>query len=273
MNKTIHIGGVPEHFNLPWQRAFATSVAARLGFRFVWQDVPAGTGEMVRMLDANELDLAVVLTEGMVRHAEAGGTARIVGTYTRTPLVWGIHTAADSEFDDVASLSEARFAVSRFGSGSHVIAHLLAREHGWAEPSWVVVDTFEGGREALENGTADAFLWEKTMSLPRVHAGEWRRLGDFRAPWPAFLVAASPGRVAQRMPWLGPLLGEVQRTALELKRDEDSTIATMGARFGIDAPDARSWLNATEWDASTQVDQVMLLRVAETLRTAGVGAE
>jgi hypothetical protein len=52
-----------------------------------------------------------------------------------------------------------------------------------------------------------------------------------------------------------------------------SSIATMGARFGIDAPDARSWLNATEWDASTQVDQVMLLRVAETLRTAGVGAE
>lgn len=256
---------------MPWQRAFATSVAARLGYRFVWHDVPAGTGEMVRLLEANELDLAVVLTEGIVRHVETGGTARIVGTYTRTPLVWGVHCAANADFDTIDSLHDARFAVSRFGSGSHVMAHLLAKEHGWDEPEWVVVDTFEGGQEALARGKADIFLWEKTMSLPLVHAGKWRRISDFRAPWPAFLVAASPGRYAQRMPWLGPLLGEVQRTANELKRDDDSTIAAMGARFQIDAPDARSWLNATEWDASTQVDAVMLSRVAEALNAAGLG--
>ncbi len=55
---TLSVGGVPEHFNLPWHLATENGSFEREGLRIQWRDYPDGTGAMVRDLRSNVLDVA-----------------------------------------------------------------------------------------------------------------------------------------------------------------------------------------------------------------------
>src|SRR5690554_503105 len=79
--KKLIIGGVPEHFNLPWQLAIDAKKFEQAGIELTWRDFPKGTGDLNRALRAKEIDLAVILTEGIVRDIIQGNPARIVQVY------------------------------------------------------------------------------------------------------------------------------------------------------------------------------------------------
>jgi hypothetical protein len=57
--------------------------------------VPEGTGKMCQMLRDGETDIAVILTEGIVKDITAGNPSKIVQVYVDSPLIWGIHVAAN----------------------------------------------------------------------------------------------------------------------------------------------------------------------------------
>ena len=65
--KTVRIGGVPEHFNYPWYIGLKTKAFKNIGVDLRWIDCPGGTGEMTQALKENKIDMAVVLTEGIVK--------------------------------------------------------------------------------------------------------------------------------------------------------------------------------------------------------------
>jgi hypothetical protein len=48
------------------------------------------------MLRDGETDIAVILTEGIVKDIVAGNQSKIVQVYVQSPLIWGIHVAANS---------------------------------------------------------------------------------------------------------------------------------------------------------------------------------
>ncbi len=64
---TIRIAGVPEHFNLPWHLAIENGDFKKEAIDLQWTDVPEGTGKMCQMLRNNETDIAIILTEGIVK--------------------------------------------------------------------------------------------------------------------------------------------------------------------------------------------------------------
>ncbi len=92
--KTIKIAGVPEHFNLPWHFCIDDGEFEEAGIDLQWTDVPEGTGKMCQMLRDGETDVAVILTEGIVKDITAGNSCKIVQVYVKTPLIWGIHVAS-----------------------------------------------------------------------------------------------------------------------------------------------------------------------------------
>ena len=49
---------------------------------------------MTKALNDGELDVAVLLTEGIVKDIACGGKNKIVGVFVSSPLCWGIHTGA-----------------------------------------------------------------------------------------------------------------------------------------------------------------------------------
>ena len=76
-----------------------------------------------KALNDGTTDIAVLLTEGIVKDIATGGSSKIVGIYVQSPLCWGIHTGAQQEdITDVASLKGKVWAVSRMTSGSHLMA-------------------------------------------------------------------------------------------------------------------------------------------------------
>lgn len=243
----IKIGGVPEHFNLPWLRLAESGALDDLGV--VWRDVPEGSGAMAAALRAGELDAAMLLTEGAVAGAAQGGL-KIVSLYTVSPLIWGIHVPAGSDLRSVEDVRGRRYAISRRGSGSHLMSFVHAREQGWStrELDFVVVGTLQGAIDAFASGKADVFFWEKFMTKPLVDSGRFRRVGEFVAPWPAFVVCASNAALVQHKP-IGAALSRALVAAAELASSPDAA-AVIATRYGLEVGDAREWLASTRWAPS-----------------------
>ena len=188
--KTINIGGVPEHFNLPWYLTLKNGEYKEKGINLRWKDYFGGTGAMNKALRDKDIDLAVILTEGIVTDIIDGNDSRIVQTYVKSPLIWGIHVAHNSSFKSVEDLKGKKAAISRFGSGSHLMAYVNAENHNWnleMDLKFEVVKNLEGAVEALTNGAADYFLWEKFTTKPLVDSGIFRRIGSCPSPWPCLV--------------------------------------------------------------------------------------
>ena len=175
----LRIGGVPEHFNLPWHLALEAQRFESLDIELAWRDYPGGSGAMAKALRDGELDAALLLTEGAVAAIADGAAFKIVSLYTDSPLVWGIHVPAASRFRAEAELRGARYAISRMGSGSHLMAFVHARAKGWPveQLAFVTVGNLAGAVDAFAAGTADVFFWEKFMTKPLVDAEQFRRVG------------------------------------------------------------------------------------------------
>ena len=190
--KNFLIGGVPEHFNLPWYIALRDKEFQKRGINLRWKDYPGGTGEMAQALRKKEIDMAVILTEGMVRDIINGNPCKIVQVFVKSPLLWGIHVANASEYEEVSDLRGTDAAISRYGSGSHLMAFVNAENHNWDlknDLKFKVIQDLDGALEGLPKGEGDYFMWEKFMTKPYVDNGTFRLVGESPTPWPSFVIA------------------------------------------------------------------------------------
>ena len=271
MTKLLRVGGVPEHFNLPWRLAIADNAFSEFGATVDYSDYPAGTGELTRALRDNELDVALVLTEGAVADIVQHDKNRLVKIYVDSPLIWGIHVAATSSIKNVAAMRGRRIAISRYGSGSHLIAIVDAAERGWPtnDIEFVVVDNLAGARKALASGKADVFLWERHMTQPLVDSGEFRRVGQREVPWPAFAVSVRPQILGSHAQRIRAVLDVVTRYASNLKRRKTAP-SLIADTYGIRLADAEKWLASVRWGGSYRRPTAALARIAKALETQAV---
>jgi ABC-type nitrate/sulfonate/bicarbonate transport system substrate-binding protein len=267
----LRIGGVPEHFNLPWHLALDSGRFAAAGVEVMWRDYPGGSGAMAKALREGELDAALLLTEGAVAAVSDGVPLAIVSLFTDSPLVWGIHVPAASRFRTVADLDGARYAISRTGSGSHLMAFVHARTQGWPVErlTLVTVGNLDGAVASFAAGRADVFFWEKLMTKPLVDSGQFRRVGEFTAPWPAFVVCAArsldgAGQAALRQA-LTLVLDEAR--VLRTRADAPQLIA---ARHGLDARDVIDWLETTRWSDHVGVSAGDIAPACTALNSLGM---
>lgn len=122
---------------------------------------------MVTSLGAGEIDLAIGLTEGWIAALGAGNPSfKLVGKYVSTPLCWAISAGAKQDkINSVADLKNGKLGISRIGSGSYVMGFVLADQQGWLneekEPfEFQILNDFKRLRDGVNNGIADAFMWE-----------------------------------------------------------------------------------------------------------------
>lgn len=271
MTSALRVGGVPEHFNLPWHRAVEGGAFAQPGV--AWTDMPGGTGQMMRALDDGELDLAVALTEGAIAAVAGGTPARLVRWYTTSPLHWGVHVRGGRRLTEDALGPDHRVAVSRLGSGSHLMAHVLADRLGYrvGDDRFVVVGDLDGARRALADGDADVFLWDRFMTSPLVAAGELDRIGVQPTPWPAFVTVAHTDLLdAGRSVEIANVLDAVAAAADELASDPDGAAAAVAERYGLALDEATAWLSVTDFDEGEPADEDDVVEIAEQLAELGL---
>ncbi|MGB1308079.1 MAG: substrate-binding domain-containing protein [Oceanihabitans sp.] len=247
--KTIKIGGVPEHFNLAWYLTLKNGEYKDKGINLRWKDYFGGTGQMCKALRDGEIDLAVILTEGIIKDIIAGNPSTIVQTFIQSPLNWGIHVASQSTFKNMNDLKGTKAAISRYGSGSHLMAYINAKNNDWnieKDLEFEVIKNLDGAVEGLTNGTADYFMWEKFTTKPFVDNGTFRRIGNCPSPWPCFVIAVRKDFLEKNKEDTKQILNIINNTTKYFKKipSIDKTIAN---RYEQQLEDVQEWLSLTEW--------------------------
>ncbi|MFG6687076.1 substrate-binding domain-containing protein [Mariniflexile sp. HNIBRBA6329] len=264
--KKVTIGGVPEHFNLAWYLTLKNGEYKEKGINLRWQDYPEGTGAMCKALRNKKIDIAVILTEGIIKDIIDGNPSKIVQTFVQTPLNWGIHVAKNSPYKTIEDLKGTKAAISRYGSGSHLMAFINAENNNWElknDLNFEVINDLNGAVESLTNGTADYFMWEKFTTKPLVDNGTFRRIGNCPTPWPCFVIAVREDFIASNKEDLKTILEIINNTTSEFK-DIPSIDRTVANRYEQQLEDVREWLSITEWSQEL-IDEKTVIHVQKEL--------
>lgn len=262
---TIKIAGVPEHFNLPWLQAIENKEFEKHNIDLQWTNIPEGTGKMCQLLRTGETDIAVILTEGIVKDITAGNPSKIVQMYVESPLIWGIHVGANSKYYTISDLKHKKVAISRLGSGSQLMAYVNAGNQGWKtdELQFEIVNTIDGAVEALTKGTADYFMWERFMTKPLVDGGIFRKVADCPTPWPCFVIAVREEILESKLETIKTILKIINNITLEFKNipEIDKTLAK---NYHQKLEDIQEWLSLTEW-SQKNISKKMLNNIQKQL--------
>lgn len=267
----LKVGGVPEHFNYPWYITLKNKEYTKHNINLRWQDFHGGTGQMCKALREGTVDIAIVLTEGIIKDIAAGNPSKIVQTYVKSPLIWGIHVAAKSSFKSISDLENATIAISRYGSGSHLMAIVNAYNQGWdiSNLKFNVVKDLQGGIDALSNGSADYFMWEHFTTKPYVDNGIFRRIDDCPTPWPCFVIAVRNEILDQNPEAVKNVLNVINETTKDFKKIKGIDVI-LAERYEQQLEDIKEWLSITEWNDGKPITSNLITRIQNKMITFNV---
>lgn len=270
-NSVFKVGGVPEHFNLPIHLAIESGMFEQSGITVEWKDFGDGTGAMTKALREGECDICLLLTEGIITDIINGNPSKIVSGYVKSPLTWGIHTIVDNPDD----LNDLRFgekiAISRKGSGSHLmpIVDALMTGESIAEDQFVIIKDIHGALKSLDSKETSVFYWEKYTTKPYVTKGQLKRIGEFISPWPCFMIAARNEVIESNPKELDAFLKVVNKSC-ELFMQNPDAPKQVSERYGLELRDAKYWFHGTEWATNSWVSDKTLTSVVFALKEAGI---
>lgn len=262
----LTIGGVPEHFNMPWHLLIESGALPKQGITTKWTDYSGGTGAMVEALNNNDVDIAMLLTDGAIKGIDSGGKYKILGLYVSSPLIWGIHVPANSPYQCMDDVKGLRYAISRFGSGSHIMAYVDAKNRDWPidNLNFEVVNNLTGARNSFKNRESEIFLWEKFTTKPFVDNGEFRRIGECPTPYPCFVICASETALLEKEEIIYAVIDQVFEESRRLFMHIDR-VKIIANRFGLTETDVKEWLTTTRWTPSLSFNEGVFQKVIDLL--------
>ena len=227
MNKNvtkITIAGVPEHFNLPWHLAIEKNKFQKKGINLIWKDYHGGTGAMCEALKNKEADIALVLTEGAFKELVKNPHSKMVKIYVDSPLIWGIHTGKQSKITSVKNLEKATVAISRFGSGSHLMAKVNAHNNGWNSENlqYKTIKNIEGGIQEINLNPNSYFLWEHFTTKPYVENDKAKEIGTIKTPWPCFVMLVRKDVLKKHKKEIKKIIKIINKEVKRLEKEKNS---------------------------------------------------
>lgn len=245
----LRVGYVREHFSSPLLQ-FA-DVDREKTFTLV--ECPSGTGQLISKLSADEIDVAVALTDALISGIANGSKAyKLVGSFVSTPLNWAVITGRNSKFNCVSDLQGTTLGISRHGSGSQTMAYVMALQQGWSTDDlrFQVNNNIHGLINSVNDESTSAFMWEWFTTKPFVDAGKARFIGSVPTPWPSWLIAAQPS--SSRVPredvhdFLSGLTTYVRKFDSSANRAV-ANVEFIEKKFGYPREDIEEWLKTVAY--------------------------
>lgn len=263
----LRVGGVPERFNYPWHRSIKNGGFEKEGIKINWTDYSGGTGAMAEALRKDEIDLALLLTEGAVSFINKGDDFKIIQVYVESPLIWGIHVPYTSSISSTDDIRGCTYAISRYGSGSHLMSYVDADKRGWdtSKLEFEIVGNMPGAVESFKNNKSQVFFWEKFTTQPLVNSNEFRRIGVCPTPWPCFVLVARNKVIESDLKTLKKVSSIILNSTNEVKGDESENEA-ISEMYDLDLSQVNEWKSETQWSTNAQVSDRMIQEVFETLK-------
>lgn len=267
----IRMGGVPEHFNLPIHLAHELNEFETRGIEIEWTTFRGGTGQMTKALRNDDVDVCILLTEGMIADIIKGNPSRIISNYVTTPLTWGIYTGAKNSLQSYKDVFEKKYGISRFGSGSHLMAIVDAnsKSHRLEEDQFEVIKNLDGAIESLTNLETDVFYWEKYTTKPYVDAKILKKVGEYVTPWSCFVVAATDKILEEQPENIIRLLRTIHDRCDKFMQNENA-VKMVSDRYKLKEIDVERWYHSTEWAIHGWVSDKMVKSIIYHLRLASI---
>jgi len=271
-DQILRLGGVPEHFNLPVHLAMERKEFRSRGIKLKWTTYAGGTGQMTKALRDGEVDACILLTEGIIKDIIKGNAAKIVSVYVKTPLIWGVHTGAKNKLKNYDDIFTNRYAISRFGSGSNLMAVVDANSKGHKikKNQFKIIKNLEGALDSLSNNESDVFYWEKYTTKPYVDKGILRRLGEYLTPWPCFVIAVRDEVLENHPDEVIRMLRTIHDSCDRFMLEPKKAIKMVSKRYEQKSKDVERWFHSTEWAIHGWVSNKMIDSVVYNLKVAGI---
>jgi hypothetical protein len=268
--KTLRITGVPEHFNYPLRLLAQEQPLLKAGIELVWTEESRGSGQLLQDLKSGDTDLALLLTESFLKDCASGGQNKMLGYHVLSPLIWGIHESPRTPRTTTVN-SKKNFFVSRMGSGSHLMAQVLAVREGWPMDSltFQLIDNLEGAIAAYSRGEEGYFLWEKYTTSPAVAQGALVRTGELPSPWPCFVWVASPQEIANWGDKIFAVRDAVYAISAALVKQPD-LVERLVQDYQLSPALVSEWLAQTTWCSHAGLTSSSLAEVIEQVRSLGI---
>src|SRR5690242_3031979 len=105
-------------------------------------------------LENDEVDMAIMLTEGAIAAVSMGKKLKIHFPLVMSPLLWGVFVSARRKEPLPVHYAQGKFAISRLYSGSHLMAMFLAQRDNsvLSDLNFVVSRDLMGAKNALLSG-------------------------------------------------------------------------------------------------------------------------
>ncbi|WP_026950147.1 type 2 periplasmic-binding domain-containing protein [Algoriphagus mannitolivorans] len=257
--KTFRIVGVPEHFNFPFRILKEKQPFKEEGLLIEWREESRGSGQMALDLKNGDADMAIMLTESFLKEFESNSDVKMAGFHVNTPLTWGVHVSPTHQAKSAEQIQSRHFLVSRMGSGSHLMAMVLADAKGWKKNSltFELVGNLDGAKEAFDSGSPGMFLWEKYTTTPEVKAGSMKRIGEIPSPWPCFVFVVNERSIQEFSPWINRIRNQVYAISKSLSIDAELPIR-LSESYHLNLEDVKAWIKQTKWTTEGGVSKKAL---------------
>jgi hypothetical protein len=166
--------------------------------------------------------------------------------------------------------ADTKIAISRKGSGSHLMPMIHAQQEGFrlADEQFKVIHHLDDGIEALSKD-CDYFYWEKWMTLPFVQQGKVKKVGEFSAPWSGFLVVARQACIEQYGKELQQIISIIQKQ-VKLFIEDPLSPKNIERKFHLDIEEAAHWIAEQRWNLTNDISKQGLLNALSALSSIGM---
>lgn len=153
---------------------------------------------------------------------------------------------------------------------------VLADKFDWLNPSGeppftvVPLQTFEKLRDAVNDNTADFFMWEHFTSKRYFENGEIKKVGEIYTPWSSWKIAArnpSDGR-------LEALFEKLNQGVDYFLSHQEEAVSYISSELDYSKEDATTWLRTVKFAENVKVIRDdTIAKTIEVLQKAGVIGE
>ena len=259
----------PRHFQSP-----LLQLAERdNGNTFVLVPCPSGTGQIMAAFANGEIDVSIALTESLLAGITKGQDSfKFIGTYIESPLNWAVITGVNAPYNSIADLEGTCFGISRAGSGSEVMANVMALEQQWKkQPTFQINDNFKKLRQSVNDGDTSAFMWEWFTTLPYVKSGEVKFIGNQLTPWPSWSIVAGVAVDSAKLRTFVDSLDHAVRQ-FDQGRQSGQAVDYVHKTFGYDKEDVQKWIQGVTYSQQhlSTVKKSVVTHTLDTLVNAHV---
>ena len=158
------------------------------------------------------------------------------------------------------------------------MGYVLADTHHWLQPSSkgnepftvVSLQTFAALRAAVNDRSADFFMWEHFTSKRYHDSGEIARIGEIYTPWPSWHIVARDAD-DQRLPGMFEALN---KSVEYFEGNQEEAVSYISSELDYSEQDARDWLGTVRFAKDVRgVDEEVVEKTMGVLQKAGVVGE